>query len=438
MAARRTKNRLRTKESIRILALDASSRLSLTNYSAAQPALLSKINERQVLRAIQAHGPLSRAEVARHSGMSPPTASRAVEALLRAGMLEESDSAEFTRGRPAKKLRLATLTAQVLGLVLDAGECRIVAAGLDGKLHDERLDSFTTPESYPELIAQAASLARQQIGRRGVTTLGMAVSIPGLIDYRQQQGVLSPNLPITNGQTPGIDLAERLGIDCLLVQEAHALCLAERHYGDARGTDDFAMLDVSTGVGLGVMSGGRLLTGHSGLAGEVGHITVQLDGRTCGCGNRGCLETVASDAALKGEISRQLGRKIDMEEALALVRAEDPAAVTALEQTCRYLAVGVAAVLNLFNPSTLFIHGRLFDAEPGLFPRLALEAGKRALPPSFADCRIVQARGSKRQGAIAAIIEHLTESVVPVSDLQPRFHPSPVPARGLDEENGNY
>jgi N-acetylglucosamine repressor len=141
---------------------------------------------------------------------------------------------------------------------------------------------------------------------------------------------------------------------------------------------------------------------------------VEIDGRPCGCGNRGCLETAASDSALAWGISGKLGRKVGVEEAIRLVQEGDRVAAEELERTCRYLAVGLAAAINLFNPSTLFVHGRLFEADGNLFSRLIEETGKRALPPSFADCRIIQARGSKRQGAVAAAIEHLTNSVVPV------------------------
>ncbi len=386
--------------------------MSLTSF--VQPALLSKINERQVLRTIRARGPQSRAEVARHSGISAPTASKAVESLLRAGLLEEGEADGELRGRPARKLRLASETVQVLGLVIDASQCRVVAAGLDGQLHEQRETQFLTPDTYDALMETACDYAKRLMHRTHISTLGMAISMPGLIDCRQERGILSPNVPLTNQRSPGHDLTERLGIPVILVQESHALCLAERHYGAAKNMNDFAMLDVSTGIGLGVMSGGRLLTGHVGLAGEVGHITVELDGRPCGCGNHGCLETVASDAALAAMLSRRLGRKLSVTEVLAMLETGELTADEELRQISRYLAIGLAAVINLFNPSTLFIHSRLFSADRTLLHRLIEETGKRALPPSFAHCRIVQARGSKRQGAIAAIIDHLTESVVPV------------------------
>lgn len=385
----------------------------MSQPSVVQPTLLSKINERQVLRTIQARGPMSRAEVARLSGISAPTASKAVESLLRAGLLEEGAAPEAARGRPAKRLRLASKSAQVLGLVIDADQCRLVAAGLDGALNDEPMAQFATPSTYEELIDTVVVEAERLLARPGVSTLGMGISMPGLLDYRSQRGVLSPNVPVTNEHSPSQDLFDRLGMECVVVQESHALCLAERHFGDARGIDDFAMLDVASGVGLGVMSGGRLLTGHSGLAGEIGHITVDLEGRQCGCGNYGCLETEACDAALARAISQRLGRRVSIDDVIRLVRAGELDAGAELQRTCRYLAVGLAAVINLFNPSTLFIHGHMFAVDDTLFASVVEETRKRALAPSFADCRIVQARGSKRQGAVAAIIEHLTSSVVP-------------------------
>ena len=198
-----------------------------------------------------------------------------------------------------------------------------------------------------------------------------------------------------------------------MIQDQHALCMAERHFGRARGLDDFAILDVSSGVGMGVMSGGRLVRGHSGFAGEIGHITVAPKGRRCGCGNRGCLETVASDTALAWRVSRRLGRQIDIDELIRLVHANELDPEEECKQVVGYLAIGLATVINVFNPSTLFIHGQLFDVDEGLFARSLEETSKRALAPSFADCRIIRARGSKRQGAVAGIIQHLIDSVVP-------------------------
>ncbi len=154
-----------------------------------------------------------------------------------------------------------------------------------------------------------------------------------------------------------------------MIQDQHALCMAERHFGRAKGLDDFAILDVSSGVGMGVMSGGRLVRGHSGFAGEIGHITVAPKGRLCGCGNRGCLETVASDTALAWRVSRRLGRQIDIDELIRLVHSGELDPAEECKEVVGYLAIGLATVINVFNPSTLFIHGQLFDVDEGLFAR---------------------------------------------------------------------
>ena len=378
-----------------------------------RPALVGRLNERQVLRVIQTRGPLSRAEVARESGLSPPTVSKAVASLLKVGLLEEADAAEPARGRPAPKIRLATESAQVLGVAIDAGHCEVVSAGLDGVLHDDTL-AVPTSATYPELLAALELAARTVMAKPGVRTLGLGVSLPGQVDYRKGCGVLSPNVPATNGHAPATDLAERLGIECSLLQESHALCLAERHHGLAKGMNDFALLDVGAGVGLGIMSGGRILKGRSGLAGEIGHVTAVAEGgRRCGCGNTGCLETVASDSALAWHATRKLGRAVNVDEVIELAKSGAVDLHAELREVAGFVAVGVAAVINLFNPGTVFIHTPLFEIDPTLFETVVEKARARALPPSFADCRIVRAKGSKRQGAVAGIIQHLTDAVAP-------------------------
>jgi predicted NBD/HSP70 family sugar kinase len=385
----------------------------LSPITTIRPAVVGKLNERQVLRLLQTRGPLSRAEVARESGLSAPTVSKAVASLLKAGLLEEADASELARGRPAPKLRLATRSAQVLGVAIDAGHCEVVSAGLDGELHGEVL-AVPTPGTYAELLEALEEATRLLMAKPGVTSLGLGVSLPGLVDYRQGRGVLSPNIPMTDGHTPAHDLGTRLGLESTLLQESHALCLAERHYGLAKGLDDFAVLDIGTGVGLGVMLGGRLLRGHSGLAGEIGHVTaVANGGRRCGCGNTGCLETVASDSALAWHASRKLGRPVAVDEVIALARAGQVDLTAELDEIAGYLAVGVAAVINLFNPAVVFIHSPLFDIDQALLSRVIERAGQRTLPPSFAECRILQAEGSKHQGAVAGVIRYLTDAIAP-------------------------
>ena len=375
-----------------------------------RPHHLSQLNERSVLRILQARGPCSRAEVTRHMKATAPTVSKAVSSLLDSGLIEESAARQNGRGRPAKTLRLATTSAQVLGLVIDAGHCRAVAAGLDGRLHEETTTSFPTPGDYAQLIRTAAERLGQLAQRDSVRTLGLGISMPGLIDDGAKRGLLSPNLAITNGHQPGRDLSSALRLPAVLLQESHALCLAERHFGMACDRDDFAILDASTGMGLGVMLGGRLLKGQRGLAGEIGHLPIEPNGPRCGCGRRGCLETLASGTALARLCSRRRRRAIDIGELFELHRARRLSVKRELAQVGRHLAFALATVINLFDPSMLLVHGRMFDLDRKLFDRIVRRARQIALKPSVDRCQIGRAHTSKRQGAVAGIIEHLTDA----------------------------
>jgi N-acetylglucosamine repressor len=372
------------------------------------------MNLSQVFTALQKHGPLSRAEITRITGISGPTVTRAVSSLIESRLLEEGAFQQSAIGRPGKVVRLATTSVAVLAAVVGAAECELARYGLDGELHADSQVSFATPDSYPALVKTFARHARQLIARAQnhaeTKVLRLGVSVPGLHDCRDGRTLVSPNVPQTNGQRLGHDLGDAIGLPTTVLQECSALCLAEQVYGAARESADFAMLDISEGLGLGVVQRGHLLEGNSGLAGELGHITVDLHGKQCGCGNYGCLETVATDTALAATLSQKIGRKLLAAEAVELVRSGAIEADAEVTQVLEYLAVALAAVINIFNPSQCFIYGRVLDAAPDAFDRLLAFTHRRALAPSLAQCQIIRARGNKRLGAVAAAIQSLSDA----------------------------
>jgi N-acetylglucosamine repressor len=378
-----------------------------------ESTLLRRINERRLLEAIQRHGPSSRAALTRVSGLTAPTVSKAVDALLKRGLVEELDPAEQSFGRPGRLVRMAAASAAVLGVVIDAHACCVVATGLDGTVTDERTIRFPTPAGYPALLDAVETACRTLFHASAAVVHGIGVSVPGLVNERLRELVCSPNLHLLDKHNPARDLETRLGVPCVLIQESDALVLGEWLSGDARGLDDFAVLDATTGLGLGVMSGGRLLAGHSGMAGEVGHITVVPDGARCGCGNRGCLETLATDAALVRVIGEKLGRAVSLEETADLLATRPADFQHELRTVTEYLAIAIAAVINIFNPTTLFVHGVLLTGSPDRFARVLERVRQRTLTASLADCTIVATKSSKRQGAVAGIIHHLTNACAP-------------------------
>lgn len=371
-------------------------------------ALLRRINERRLIEALQRHGPASRATLTRVSGLTAPTVSKAVDSLLRHGLVEELEPTSPTLGRPGRLVRMAAESAAVLGVVIDVDTCAVAAAGLDGVLTDARTLRFATPADYEALLGAIADRCRMAIAAAGGAIRGVGVSVPGLVNGRLREVVCSPNLHAIDGHNPARDLEGRLGVPCVLLQEADALVLGERQDSAARGLDDFAVLDATRGLGLGAMSGGQLLAGHGGMAGEVGHITVDPAGVRCGCGNQGCLETLATDAALARLVGERLGRPVTIDEAAALLATDAADFRAEVRNVTEYLAIAIAAVINVFNPAALFVHNRLLAADADRFARVLDRVRQRALTAALAECSIVPARSGKLEGAVAGIIHHLT------------------------------
>jgi N-acetylglucosamine repressor len=383
----------------------------------AKPALLRQLNDRAVFELLIERGQASRAELTRHMGVSPTTASKTVARLVRAGLLEELGiESAGGAGRPGRIYQLGRGGVQVLAAAIDVRRCCVLAAGLDGKVHPDSVHDFPTPHSYDALVDAIVERGQDLISTRNVPTLGMGISVPGGIDYRTQRVLLSPNLHITDGRFPGTDVSKRLGIDTVLVHEIRGACLAERTYGMARGMTNFVMVWAYSGFGTAAVVEGRLLHGQDHMAGELGHITVDRNGIPCGCGNVGCLETVATDDAFARAISNRIGRHVEIDEVLRLIREENLDVSVELNDTLDYLAIGIAAAINIFNPEAVLVCAALLDAAPDALQRLSTQVARRTLAPLMKNCRVLRANGDTRQGAVAGIIHHLTHALAPDMD----------------------
>jgi predicted NBD/HSP70 family sugar kinase len=371
-----------------------------------RPQLLGRMTQRAVVEALKAKGPMSRAEIARLTGISPTTVSSAVTQVVRAGLIEETDAEITGPGRPGKILRLTADSAQVIGVSVEPEFCAMILGGVDGHPRPDSRVRFPTPNTYTRLLAEIERHARPWLDRPKTRTLGLGLSLPGIIDPTGERSVFSPNFHQTDDQRPGHDLRERLGCTTVLVQESDALCLAEQR---VHGVDDLAIIDYAGGLGVGCLVGGRLLGRHFGLPRELGHVRVVRNGAPCGCGSDGCLETVATDAAFARLVSAKLNRSLTVEEALDL--ADDYPAER--ESMLDYLAVAVAAVTNLFAPPLIVLHGRMLDRAPDSLAKLTERSARRKLAPYRERCRLVKATTTKAEGSVAGILDHLFEELGP-------------------------
>jgi predicted NBD/HSP70 family sugar kinase len=162
------------------------------------------------------------------------------------------------------------------------------------------------------------------------------------------------------------------------------------------------------------VSNGQYILGAHGYAGEIGHTTVEPEGVLCGCGNRGCLETVASDRAWLKAISERLGENVTFPVVQALWAQGNPVVREEVERALGYVAIGLASVVNLFNPRVIYVNGRIFGLGSEILTLLSERVHSRALKPSFADVQIRTTTGDKMHGAITGLLDHVFAEVGPV------------------------
>ncbi len=388
--------------------------------SLLQPELLSHLNEVTVLHAIQREGELTRSELSGISGVTFPTAAKAVASLLERGLLEETERAPSGRGRPAKCVRISTSRSTVLGIAVGVTKCEIVAAGFDGSFREDTLLRFPPPASYEELLKTVTEHKNSLSEQLGGSFLCAAVSVAGLVDYRESQVRVSAGLPWLDGQSVGSDLSETLGIECAMVRDVHALCLAEFLYDDASDYSTYCVLDGSSGLGVGIMFNGNLFIGGHGYTGEIAHGPKVAGDRPCTCGKKGCLETVASDWGLLSTASEKKERKLSFDELVDLAEQGDAGVLSSIELLTDHLSMALAQVFGFYNPQCIYLQGRMFHHVPGLFDQLLEKTRRQTLSAIFDTGSLQLAAKTTLQGAVASAVVSIT--AMPVDSLRTTLH----------------
>jgi glucokinase len=244
------------------------------------------------------------------------------------------------------------------------------------------------------------------LGRRlagecdGVAAVG--IGVPGLFDRATGVVQFFTNLP---GPWPGFPLRDRigegLGVPATIMNDGRVFTLAEGRMGAGRGCATLVGITLGTGVGGGVLIGGRLHLGHWGIGGEIGHLVVEAgaDAALCGCGARGCLE-----AYLRADVLSSLGGRASAEEVYAGAREGDPACRAAVDSACRHLGAALASLVNLLGPECIVIGGGVAAAGETLLEPLRAEVYRRLQLVPGRDVRIVPAVLGSLAGAIGAAV----------------------------------
>jgi predicted NBD/HSP70 family sugar kinase len=324
-------------------------------------------NRERVVEVLRERGRISQAEIARVTGLSRTTVHTLVSGLKDSGLVHEVEARvpDVRGGRPPVLLALRDSSLAVVGIDFGLSHVQVAVADLVHNLLAERRCDLDVDHHAKEALEAAARMVGEVLTEAGLerkSVIGAGIGIPAPVDRTRNTTGSSTILPGWTGLRIASDMRDRLGMPVEIENDANLGALAEMTWGAARECSNFAYIKASTGIGAGLVIDGRLLRGASGTAGEIGHTTLDESGALCYCGNRGCLETVASGPAIIQLVGPVDGEVPSLSRIVELAIAGDLRCHRAISDAGREIGVAVAGLCNLMNPERVIVGGLLSRA----------------------------------------------------------------------------
>ena len=378
------------------------------------------MNRLRIIEALYRHPLSSRADLARHAQLSRATVSTLVEELVRAGLVEEgTDSgiagpvAEGGLGRPPVLLSLVSGAAFALGLDFGHQHIRVALCDLSGEPVVDDYSPAEVDHAPSESFDLAQRLVHKALHSAGVAPdrllgvgMGLAVPINKASGNLEADGIL----PGWHGIRPAAEMESRLGIPVALDNDANLGALGEKAFGAARGVDDLVYIRLSAGIGAGLIIEGQPYQGCVGVAGEVGHVLSDPHGLICRCGNRGCLETVASPVAVAALLERSLRQPVTIPRLLELVAEGNRGARRAVAEAGEAVGRALSMVINILNPELVVVGGDLAPAGDILLSPIATAIERHSVAPAAAAVRVTAGMLGPRAEVLGAAALILAKS----------------------------
>lgn len=399
-------------------------KINLSNFQVATSETARDINRRILLNLIRTRQPISRADLARYSGLQRSTVSSITEQLISEQWITEGALGHAPRGRKPRFLHLNNERAGIIGVDVRPLQTTLALTDLNARILTQ--DSLPTPDDPRTFLDSLAE--RIQNMRRSQPQIfceGIGVGLPGRVDPKTQRLIFAPNLgwrevDIKQARTLDIKgpLEEATGIPVEVDNAANACALFETWYGKhSEGIHELIALTVSEGIGTGIITGGEVLRGSTGMAAECGHISLSEDGPPCRCGNLGCWEVYASNTATidfytrmsngaRPDRNSQNGSAPTFDSLLRLCELGDPKASEAIDRMAHYLGLGVAMLITSFAPSLIVVAGevtRVWSRVEPIINRIVAEKcqqpfGTRTIP-------VDELASPRLRGAIALVLQ---------------------------------
>jgi predicted NBD/HSP70 family sugar kinase len=344
-------------------------------------------NLRLVLRTIYQQGTVSRAEIARLTCLTRATVSEIVAEWMRRGLVSESGTGASSGGKPPIFVRLERGARQIVSLDLSGTSIRGALMDLCGGVVYEKALPFAMGNAASSFDA-TISLAAELVEKASAPVLGMGVGCPGLVDSRTGRVNDAIRLGFVD-QPLGVQLAKRFNLPVYVINDGHAAALAEYTYGRWRGAESLAVIKIGAGIGAGFIYEGRIHFGDGYSAGEIGHLVVNRGGRLCGCGNRGCLETVASISAVLNEFYGETGGAGELDRFRGALQAGDLRALSAVQKAGEAMGKVAASMAGIVDIHRLVFCGDAEILGARFLETTAAEAQQLALPGSLKKTELV-------------------------------------------------
>ncbi|MBS4223221.1 ROK family transcriptional regulator [Lederbergia citrea] len=388
---------------------------------------MKSLNRSIILNKIRTDGPISRAKIARETKLTPPTVSSLVSELIESELVIESEQGESLGGRKPTMLVINSGRFYVVGLDVGPKTIRGVLVDLSGILiikEDCPIPSTITKEELLILMKEMVSKVVSSHSEKEV--IGVGIGMHGAVDVESGTSLFAPILNLRDIPLKA-ELESEFNVLVKADNDVRAMAFGEYWYDREQQCENMVTVNIGHGVGAGIVLNGKLFHGEYDLAGEIGHMTVDMSGRLCSCGNIGCWQTLISGPAiaetavdlLKHGATSQLREmvngdlsKIEGKSVYEAALAGDKFAIDILQKTGEYIGIGLTNLVHMLNPAKIIIGGGVSDASEFILQQIKETLAKRGLTDQAKATEIIcssQGVYGTAMGAAALVLGEIFE-----------------------------
>lgn len=367
--------------------------------------LMKSVNKSIVLNKIRMNEPISRAQIAKETSLTPPTVSGIVKELIEDGIVVESALGKSQGGRKPTLLHINQNGFYVIGVDIGPNTIQCILTNISGEIinrTESRIGSNISSEKFMEKIKNDIQFTIDNSPYQE-KIIGIGIAMHGVVDVEKGISLVAPNLGLRNILIKE-ELEKEFDLLVKVENDARVMALGESWFGNHGEVESMLAVNIGSGVGAGLVYNGKLYHGAQDIAGEIGHMTIDMNGEICECGNKGCLQTFATGSAIAERAGKSTG-----EEVYQLALTGDQAAKDVFEETGRVLGIGLTNIIHVINPELIVIGGGVSKAKEFLLDPLQKTIEGRVLTEEAKNTKIVFTNLGDDATLLGAIALHLVE-----------------------------